>query len=199
MYPRLERFLAAFAVAAIVVTAAFWAFPPELRFPDPKPETAVSWPVPVEAPAVAVPAVAPVPAPPPEHIPKPPARSELPVQSAAVKPEETGQGLPGVISQALREALPEESLSDEQVRELTESVQVFRGSMRTLQDTERTPENAERIRELMGRIEENRRRFEAAAGMSINEFLRRTTADGIDNDRHDEGEAILETVDGAGR
>ena len=42
MYPRLETFLAAFAVTAIAVTVAFWAFPPELRFPDLKPEAGVS-------------------------------------------------------------------------------------------------------------------------------------------------------------
>jgi hypothetical protein len=104
-----------------------------------------------------------------------------------------------VISLALREALPEASLSDDEIRELANNVLTFRESMQTLRDTERTPENAERIRELMGRIEEDRRRFEAAAGKGINEFLRRTTADGIDNDRHEEGKAVLETVDGAGR
>ncbi len=199
MYPRLERFLAALAVAAIAVTAAFWAFPPELRFPDPRPEAGVSTTHSVEPLAAAAPTAAPLPAPPQSDLPKSPATSEPPVQAAAVQPEEAGQGLPAVISTALREALPEKSLSDEQLRELTESVQAFRESMQTLRDTDRTPENAETIRELTGRVEENRRRFEAAAGMSINEFLRRTTTDGIDNDRREEGKVVLETLDGAGR
>jgi hypothetical protein len=132
-------------------------------------------------------------------VPKSPARSESPDQAAAVKPEETVQGLPAVISTALREALPEASLSDEQLRELTESIQAFRESMQTLRETERIPENAERIRELTGRVEENRQRFETTAGMSINDFLRRTTRDGIDNDRHEEDKVVLETLDGAGR
>jgi hypothetical protein len=199
MFPRLERFLSALAVAAIVVTAVFWAYPPELRFPDPRPEAGVSTTHSVEPPAAAAPPAAPLPAPPQPDVPKSPARSEPPVQAAAVKPEEAGQGLPAVISTALREALPEASLSDEQLRELTESVQAFRESMQTLRETERTPENAERIRELTGRVEENRQRFETTAGMSINDFLRRTTTDGIDNDRREEGKVVLETLDGAGR
>jgi hypothetical protein len=104
-----------------------------------------------------------------------------------------------VISTALREALPEASLSDEQVRELTNSVQVFRESMQTLRETERTPENAERIRELTGRAEENRQRFETTAGMSINDFLRRTATDGIDNDRREDDQAAPEAPARPGR
>jgi transcriptional regulator with AAA-type ATPase domain len=100
---------------------------------------------------------------------------------------------------ALREKLPEASLSDDEIRELANNVLTFRESMQNLRETERTPENAERIRELMGRVEENRQRFETAAGMSINEFLRRTTTGGIDNDRHEKGKVVLETLDGAGR
>ncbi len=199
MFPRLERFLAALAVAAIAATAAFWAFPPELRFPDPRPGAAVPRPVPVEPPAAAAPSVAPLPVASQQDVPKSPARSEPPVQAATVKPEEAGQDLPAPISQALRDALPEASLSDDQIRELTESIQAFRESMRTLRETERTPENAERIRELTGRVEENRQRFETTAGMGINEFLRRTTAGGIDNDRREEDKVVLETLDGAGR
>jgi hypothetical protein len=199
MYPRLERFLATLAVAAIVVTAAFWAFPPELRFPDPKPEADVPRPEPVETPAAPAPSAAPLPAPPQTALPMPPAGSESPVQAAAIKPEETGEGMPSVISRALREALPAESLSDEQLRELTESIQTFRESMQTLREAERTAENAERIRELMGRIEENRRRFEAAAGMSINDFLQRTTTDGIDNDRREDDKTAPDTLARPGR
>jgi len=199
MYPRLERFLAAFAVAAIVVTAAFWAFPPELRFPDPRPETSVTMPVPVEAPAAAAPAAAPVPAPPPEEKAASPVPSEPPAPAAPSRPEEAGQDPAALIALALREKLPEASLSDDEIRELANNVLTFRESMQNLRETERTPENAERIRELMGRVEENRQRFETAAGMSINEFLRRTTTGGIDNDRHEKGKVVLETLDGAGR
>ncbi len=199
MYPRLERFLAAFAVAAIVVTAAFWAFPPELRFPDPRPETSVTMPVPVEAPAAAAPAAAPVPAPPPEEKAASPVPSEPPAPAAPSRPEEAGQDPAALIALTLREKLPEASLSDDEIRELANNVLTFRESMQNLRETERTPENAERIRELMGRVEENRQRFETAAGMSINEFLRRTTTGGIDNDRHEKGKVVLETLDGAGR
>lgn len=199
MFPRLERFLAALAVAAIVVTAAFWAYPPELRFPDPRPEGGVSTTLSVEPPAAAAPPAAALPAPLQPDVPKSPARSEPPVQAAAVKPEEEGQGLPAVISTALREALPEASLSDEQVRELTDSVQVFRESMQTLRETERTPENAERIRELTGRAEENRQRFETTAGMSINDFLRHTATDGIDKDRREDDPAAPEAPARPGR
>ena len=56
MFPRRENFLAVFAVTAIVVTAAFWALPPELRFPEPRQEAGVSSASPVEAPIEVFPA-----------------------------------------------------------------------------------------------------------------------------------------------
>jgi len=196
MFPRLERFLAVLAVAAIAATAAFWAFPPGPRLPAPNPGAVASRPVPVEPTAAEV---APVFAPPPQDAPTFPARSETPVEPPPAKPGEAGRDLPALISRSLREALPDTPLSDEQVRELTESVQAFRESMQALRDTERTPENAERIREWMERVEENRRRFEKTAGVSINEFLRRTTRDGIDNDRHEENGTVAEPLDRPGR
>lgn len=199
MYPRLERFLAALAVAAIVATAAFWAFPPEMRFPDPRPDAAAPRPVPVEPPAAAAPAPAPVPAAPPEEKAAPPVPREPPAPAAPSRPEEAGQNPAAIIALALREKLPEASLSDDEIRELANNVLTFRESMQNLRETERTPENAERVRELLGRVEENRQRFETTAGMSINEFLRRTTTGGIDNDRREEGKVVLETLDGAGR
>lgn len=198
MFPRLERFLAVLAAAAIVATAAFWAFPPELRFPDPQPQTGVSKALPVEAPIASAPA-APVPAPPPDDVSAPPVRNEPPAPAAAGNPEETGQGPPAMLSLALREKLPEASLSDEDIRVLTETILTFRESMQGLRQTERTPENAERIREMMQRVEDDRRRFEAMAGMSINEFLRRVTTDGIDNEKREADHAAPEPLARPGR
>lgn len=195
MYPRLERFLAALAVAAIVATAAFWAFPPEMRFPDPRPDAAAPRPVPVETPVAA----APVPAPPPEEKTAPPAPREPPAPEAPSSPEGAGQDPAAIIALALREKLPESSLSDDEIRELANNILTFREAMQNLRETERTPENAERVRELMGRVEENRKRFETTAGMSINEFLRRAATGGVDNDRREEDKVVLETLDGAGR
>ncbi|NPV04545.1 MAG: hypothetical protein HPY67_07425 [Syntrophaceae bacterium] len=198
MYPRLERFLAAVAVTALVLTAAFWAFPPELRFPDPHPATPPGRPAPAEAPLASAPA-APAPAPPAADAAAPPVRNEPPVPVAAAAPEETGPGLSATVSLSLRERLPEASLSDEDVRELTETIQSFRESMRGLRETERTAENADRIRELMARIEENRLRIEKTTGMSINEFLRRMTTEGIDNDRREEERPAAGAPDRPGR
>lgn len=198
MFPRLERFLAVLAAAAILATAAFWAFPPELRFPDPQPQTGVSKALPVEAPIASAPA-APAPAPPPDDVSAPPVRNEPPAPAAAGNPEEAGQGPPAMISLALREKLPEASLSDEDIRVLTETILTFRESMQGLRETERTPENAERIREMMRRVEDDRRRFEATAGMSINEFLRRVTTDGIDNEKREEDHAAPEPLARPGR
>ena len=195
MYPRLERFLAAVAVTALVLTAAFWAFPPELRFPDPQPAPSPARPAPAEAPLASAPS-APAPAPPPADVAAPPVRNEPPVAAA---PEETGPGLSATVSLSLRERLPEASLSDEDVRELTETIQSFRESMRGLRETERTAENADRIRELMARIEENRLRIEKTTGMSINDFLRRMTTEGIDNDRREEERPAAGAPDRPGR
>jgi len=198
MYPRLERFLAVLALAAIVVTAAFWAFPPELRFPEPQPQGGISRDPPAEGPLAPAPA-APVPAQPPADIAAPPVRNEPPVPAAAAAPEEAGPGLSATVSLSLRERLPEASLSDEDVRELTETIQSFRESMRGLRETERTAENADRIRELMARIEENRLRIEKTTGMSINDFLRRMTTEGIDNDRREEERPAAGAPDRPGR
>jgi len=199
MYPRLENFLAVFAVTAIAVTAAFWAFPPELRFPDPRPEAGVSSASPADASIEAAPALAPVPSPPPDELTALEMQNEPPVPSVASDPAETGQSLPAILSPALREKLPEASLSDEDIKALVETIQVLRESMQSLRGVERIPENADRIRELMARIEENRRQFEKATGISIAEFVQRMTASGIDNDKRDENKVVLETLDGPGR
>jgi transcriptional regulator with AAA-type ATPase domain len=109
------------------------------------------------------------------------------------------QRLPATLSLAIREKLPEASLSDEDIREMTETIRTFRESMQSLREVERTPENADRVRELMGRVEEDRRQFEKTTGMSIAEFVQRTTTSGIDNGKPEEGKGIPETLDGPGR
>ena len=189
MFPRLEKFLAVFAVTAIAVTAAFWAFPPELRFPDPRPEAGFSSASPVEAPIEA--------APPPASALTP--QNEPPAPIGSNDSDEMWQRLSATLSFAIREKLPEASLSDEDIRELTETIRTFRESMQSLREMERTPENADRIRELMGRVEEDRRQFEKTTGMSIAEFVQRTTISGIDNGKPEEGKVVLETLDGPGR
>jgi hypothetical protein len=199
MYPRLENFLAAFAVTAIAVTAAFWAFPPELRFPDPRPEAGVSSASPVESPVEAAPAAAPVLTPPPDEFVVRETKNEPPSPIVSNDSDEMWQRLPATLSLAIREKLPEASLSDEDIRALTETIRTFRESMQSLREVERTPENADRVRELMGRVEEDRRRFEKTAGMSIAEFVQRITTSGIDNGKPEEGKVVLETLDGPGR
>jgi len=195
MFPRLENFLAAFAVAAIAVTTAFWAFPPELRFPDPRPEAGVSSASPVEA----TPAATPVLTPPPDEFVARETKNEPPSLIVSNDSDEMWQRLPATLSLAIREKLPEASLSDEDIRELTETIRTFRESMQSLREVERTPENADRIRDLMGRVEEDRRQFEKTTGMSIAEFVQRTTTSGIDNGKPEEGKVVLETLDGPGR
>jgi len=208
MFPRLENFLAAFAITAIAVTAAFWAFPPELRFPDPRPEAGVSSASPVEAPIEAAPvptapALAPAPAsalaPPPDEVAARETKNEPPAPIVSNDSDEMWQRLPATLPLAIREKLPEASLSDEDIRELTETIGALRESMQGLREVERTPENADKIRELMGRIEEDRRQFEKTTGMSIAEFVRRTTTSGIDNGKREEGKGVPETLDGPGR
>ena len=199
MYPRLETFLAAFAVTAIAVTVAFWAFPPELRFPDLKPEAGVSVANPVEAPVEAAPAPASALAPPPDELSGRQARNEPSAPIVLNDSDEMWQRLPATLPPAIREKLPEASLSDEDIRVLTETIGALQESMQSLREVERTPENADRIRELMGRIEEDRRNFEKTAGMSIAEFIRRTTTVGTDNGKPEEGKMAPETPDDPGR
>jgi hypothetical protein len=199
MFPRLENFLATLAISAIAVTAALWAFPPDLRFPDPSPESGVSSASPADASVEAAPALAPVLSPPPDELTALEMQNEPPVPIVASDPAETGQSLPAILSPALREKLPEASLSDEDIKVLVETIQILRESMQSLREVERIPENADRIRELMARIEENRRQFEKATGISIAEFVQRMTASGIDNDKRDENKVVLETLDGPGR
>jgi hypothetical protein len=199
MYPRLENFLAAFAVMTIAVTAAFWAFPPELRFPDPRPEAGVSSASPVESPVEAAPAAAPVLTPPPDEFVVRETKNEPPSPIVSNDSEELWQRLPATLSLAIREKLPEASLSDEDIRELTETIRTFRESMQSLREVERTPENADTIRELMGRVEEHRRQFEKTTGMSMAEFVQRTTTGGNDNGNRGEGTLVPETSGGSGR
>jgi hypothetical protein len=199
MYPRLENFLAAFAVTAIAVTAAFWAFPPELRFPDPRPEAGVSSASPVEAPIEAIPAPAAVLAPSSDEPSGRQTRTEPSVPIVSNDPDEMWQRLPANLALAIREKFPEASLSDEGIRELTETIGALRESMQSLREVERTPENASRIRELMGRIEEDRHQFEKTTGMSIAEFVQRTTTGGIDNGKPERGKMVQESPDDPGR
>jgi hypothetical protein len=195
MFPRLENFLAVFAVTAIAVTAAFWAFPPELRFPDPRPEAGVSSASPVEAAPDAAPSLTP----PPVEFAVRETKNEPLAPIASNDSDEMWQRLPATLPLSIREKLPEVSLSDEDIQGLTETIRTFRESMQSLRDVERTPENADRIRELMGRVEEDRRQFEKTTGMSIAEFVQHTTTSGIDNGKPEEGKGILETLDGPGR
>ena len=199
MFPRLENFLAAFAITAIAVTAAFWAFPPDLRFPDPRPEINVSSAGPIEAPVEAAPTQVPVPSPPPDDVPLRETKNAPPAPIVSNDADELWQRLPAILSPAIREKLPEASLSDEDIRELTETIGALRESMQSLREMERTPENADRIRDLMGRIEEDRRRFEKKTGMGIAEFVRRTTTGGNDNANRDQGTLVPETPEGSGR
>jgi hypothetical protein len=199
MFPRLENFLAAFAITAIAVTAAFWAFPPDLRFPDPRPEINVSRAGPIEAPVETAPTQVPVPSPPPDDVPLRETKNAPPAPTVSNDADEMWQRLPAILPPAIREKLLEASLSDEDIRELTETIGALRESMQSLRELERTPENADRIRELMGRIEEDRRRFEKTAGMGIAEFVRRTTTGGNDNGKPIEGKMVLETPDDPGR
>jgi hypothetical protein len=199
MFPRLENFLAALAIATIAVTAAFWAFPPELRFPDPRPEISVSRAGPIEAPIETAPIPAPALTLPPDDFAARETKSEPPAPIVSNDSEEMWQRLPATLSLAVREKFPEVSLSDEDIRELTATIRTLRESMQSLREVERTPQNAVRIRELMGRIEEDRSQFEKTTGMSIAEFVQRTTTSGIDNGKLEEGKGILETLDGPGR
>jgi len=195
MFPRLENFLAAFAVTVIAITAVFWSFPPELRFPDLRQEAGVSSAGPVEA----APAPAPVPTAPPDEPSGRQTRNEPPAPIVSNDSDEMWQRLPAILPLAIREMLPEASLSDEDIRELTETIGALRESMQSLREIERTPENADRIRELMGRIEEDRKRFEKTTGMSIAEFVKRTSTGETDNAKREEDKGILETLDGPGR
>jgi hypothetical protein len=195
MFPRLESFLAAFAVTAIAVTVAFWAFPPELRLTDLRPEAGVSGASPVEA----APALASAPAPPPDELFGRQTRNEPSAPIVSNDSDGMWQRLPATLSPAIREIFPEASLSDEDMRVLTETIGALRESMQSLREAERTPENAERIRELMGRIEEDRRQFEKMAGMSIAEFVQRTTTVGIDNGKREESKMVQESPDDPGR
>ncbi|HEX9156415.1 MAG TPA: hypothetical protein VF827_00235 [Syntrophales bacterium] len=199
MFPRLETFLAAFAVTAIAVTVAFWAFPPELRFPEPRPEAGVSGASPVEAPVEAAPAPSSALAPPPDELSGRRTRNEPSASIVSNDSDEMWQRLPATLSLAIREKLPEASLSDEDIRVLNETIGALRESMQSLREAERTPENADRIRELMGRIEEDRRKFEKTAGMSIAEFVQRTTTVGTDNGKPEEGKTVPESPDDPGR
>ena len=199
MFPRLENFLAAFAVMAIAVTVAFWAFPPELRFPEPRPEAGASGASPVEDPVETATAPSSTLAPPTDELSGRQTRNEPPAPIVSNNSDEMWQRLPATLTLAIREKLPEASLSDEDLRVLTETIGALRESMQSLRDVERTPENADRIRELMGRIEEDRRKFEKTAGMSVAEFVQRTTTGGIDNGKPEEGKMVLETLDGPGR
>lgn len=64
--------------------------------------------------------------------------------------DEMWQRLPATLSLAIRETLPEASLSDEDIRELTEIIRTFRGIDAESSGGGADPENANRIRELMG-------------------------------------------------
>ncbi len=203
MFPRLENFLAAFAIMAIAITAAFWAFPPELRFPDLRPEAGVSNASPVEAPVETADEAAPTPssalAPPPDEFAARNTKDETRVPIVSNNSDGMWQRLPVTLSPAIREILPEVSLSDEDIRELAETIRTLRESMQSLREAERTPENADRVRDLTGRIEEDRRQFEKITGMGIAEFVRRTTSGGTDNTNREEGSGVPETPEGSER
>ncbi len=99
----------------------------------------------------------------------------------------------------LYEKVPEVRLSAKQIRELTEDILIMRETFAALRETQRTPEHAADISALIDRIDESDRRIRERTGMSAAEFLNRLTTEGIDNDKPEKAEVVLEYLDSPGR
>lgn len=133
--------------------------------------------------------------------PLPPGEEASPQIAALEKndPELFRQKVEDTLAQAVREKFPEARLSDREVAELAETIRTLRESFAGLQELKRTPENAAAIAALAGQVEQGIRSIEMATGMNVAGFLSRITTEGIDNEKPEKGEVVLEYLDSPGR
>ena len=100
-----------------------------------------------------------------------------------------------MLALSVREKIPGVQLSEKEFRGLAEDIRIMHETFAGLRETRRTPENAADIKVLAGRLEESSRRIQGVTGMSAAEFLNRLTTEGIDNDKPEEGDVVLEYLD----
>lgn len=100
---------------------------------------------------------------------------------------------------SVREKVPGLRLSAEEMRELAREILIIRETFRGLRMAGRTPENAAYIKALAGQLDESDRIIREMTGMSTAEFLIRMTTEGIDNDKPEKGEVVLEYLHPPGR
>ena len=127
-----------------------------------------------------------------------PPGSEEPLQVESMErndPELFRRNIEDTLALSVREKIPGVRLSEKEIRGLAEDIRTMRETFAVLRETRRTPENAADIKVLAGRLEENSRRIQEVTGMSAAAFLNRLTTDGIDNDKPEEGEVVLEYLD----
>ncbi len=100
---------------------------------------------------------------------------------------------------SVREKMPGLRLSGEEIRELAREILIMRETFAGLRQAGRTPENAASIKALAGRLDESDRIIRELTGMGAAEFLSRMTTEGIDNDKPEKGEVVLEYLHPPGR
>jgi predicted nucleic acid-binding Zn-ribbon protein len=114
-------------------------------------------------------------------------------------PELFRRNVEDALARVVQEKLPEAELSDREIAQLAQTIRTLSESIAGLQELERTPENAAAIEALAGRIQQESRRIEEATGMSATAFLNRITTEGIDNEKPEKGDVVLEYLDSPGR
>jgi hypothetical protein len=158
--------------------------PPTASAPSPVPVSGVYGPVPLSAPRSF-----------------PPAEEDSRHVAAIEKgdPELFQRNVEDALARVVQEKLPEAGLSDREIAQLAQTIRTLRESIAGLQELERTPENAAAIEALAGRIQQESGRIEEATGMSAAAFLNRITTEGIDNEKPEKGDVVLEHLDSPDR
>lgn len=179
-------------LSAAVILAAIRFYAPGLIAPG-QPS------VPSSPPAIPGPSPAPLSAPRPPPPVEEDAPQAAPAETEKGNPELMRWNIEDALARAIQEKLPEAGLSDRQIAQLAQSVRTLQESIAGLQGLERTPENAAAIEALGGAIEQETRTIEEITGMSAAAFFNRITTEGIDNEKPEKGEVVLEYLDPPGR
>jgi hypothetical protein len=93
---------------------------------------------------------------------------------------------------SVREKFSRVQLSESDTRVLTQNIRDIRESLIALRQINRSAESGREIIGLKSQLDENIRNAQALTGISMSELLSRLTTEGIDNDKPEKGEVVLE-------
>jgi hypothetical protein len=125
----------------------------------------------------------------------PPADNDNSISKIDQNAVEMDDEIYSTITRAIRNDFAELNLSQSELLDLVETMVQLRDALGNLKNAERTAESFSTFRQLEDTRDKAIRDFERITGMSVQEFLLRAPTDGgLDNEKFDDEEIILEPL-----